>query len=344
MSKSPLRVVAWETTRRCALACRHCRGAAADREYPGELSTDEGKRLLDAIAAFARPIVILTGGEPMSRDDIYELAAYGTKLGLRMVMAPCGHLITEETAPRLKEAGVRRISISLDGADAETHDSFRGVAGAFEAAMTGIRHAREAGLEFQVNTTLTRLNVDQLPRILDLAVELGAAALDVFFLVPTGRGAGLKDMEVSAEGYERALEWIREAAQNAPIRVKPTCAPHYARLVAQHGGKTGHGSGGCMAGRGFVFVSPRGVLQPCGFLDAPCGDLSEEDFDFRKLYETSEVFQDLRHPDGYGGKCGVCEYRQVCGGCRARAYARTGDYLAAETACTYVPEGWKESA
>ncbi len=342
MSEPPLKVVAWETTRRCVLACRHCRGAARDRDYAGELSTREGKRLLESIAAFARPIVILTGGEPMTRTDIYELAACGTDLGLRVVMAPCGHLIDPNTARRLKESGVRRISVSLDGADAETHDAFRGVEGAFQAAMEGIRHARAAGLEFQVNTTVTRLNVEQLPDILELAVEVGAAALDVFFLVPTGRGAALKDLEVPAEGYEQALEWIWEASRTAPIFVKPTCAPHYARLVLQRGGKPGRGSGGCMAGRGFVFVSHRGVVQPCGFLDIACGDLREADFDFEMLYRTADVFADLRRVDGYGGKCGICEYRRACGGCRARAYAHTGDYLAAEPSCTYVPNARKQ--
>jgi heme b synthase len=341
-------VVAWETTRRCMLRCRHCRGSARDTDYAGELSTDEGRRLVDALAAAGGPLLILTGGEPMAREDIYDLARYGTDRGLRVVMAPCGPLITAETARKMLEAGVRRISVSLDGADAAGHDAFRGAPGAFEAALRGIGHARAAGLPFQVNTTVTRLNANELDAILALAVEQGAAALDLFLLVPTGRGAALRDLEIAPEDYERVLCWVADRTDDAPLPVKVTCAPHYARVIRQRrAGKPAAAAGhpgrpsprGCMAGQGFVFVSHRGVLQPCGFLAVPCGDLREADFDFAGLYERSPVFRALRDPDGYGGACGRCEYRRVCGGCRARAYEATGDFLAAEPLCAYTPRG-----
>ncbi|MDD4869899.1 MAG: radical SAM protein [Kiritimatiellae bacterium] len=332
-----LRVVAWETTRRCELQCLHCRGSARNQDYPGELSTEEGFRLIDGIAAFSKPILILTGGEPMTRPDIYDLASHATSCGLRVVMAPCGPLINANTVQLIKQSGIQRISISLDGATTETHDAFRGVKGAFESAIRGIKHAKEAGIEFQINTTVTRHNVAELPDILQLAIELGAFALDIFFLVPTGRGTALKQMEISPEQYERALQWIAETSKHVPIKVKTTCAPHFARIQTSLSGRRGHASG-CMGGRGFVFVSHRGIIQPCGFLDLACGDLRKENFNFRKIYEESEIFRKLRNIDNYGGKCGYCEYRYVCGGCRARGYVQSGDYLAEEPSCTYVPK------
>jgi len=332
-----LRVVAWETTRRCELKCLHCRGSARNQDYPGELSTDEGFRLIDGIASFAKPVLILTGGEPMTRADIYDLASRASGLGLRVVMAPCGPLINKDTAGKIRQSGIQKISISLDGASAVAHDAFRGVKGAFDSAVNGIQHAKDAGLEFQVNTTVTRNNVSELPAILELATNLGAVTLDLFFLVPTGRGTALKQLEISPEEYEKALEWTAEASKHSAIVVKTTCAPHFARIQTQSTGKRGR-AGGCMGGRGFAFVSHRGIVQPCGFLDLTCGDLRKENFNFRKIYEESAVFKNLRDVDSYTGKCGYCEYRYVCGGCRARAYAKNGEYLAEEPSCTYVPQ------
>jgi len=343
------KVVAWETTRRCALRCRHCRGAARDTPYDGELTTAEGLRLIEALARAGNPLLILTGGEPLSRPDIYDLVRHATDRGLRAVLAPCGPLLTPETVRRLIASGVRRISVSLDGPDAETHDAFRGVPGAFEAALRGLRHAREAGLEFQINTTVSRHNVNVLPALLDLAVGLGAAAFDAFFLVPTGRGADLRELEISPSDYERTLRWLAGVAAAGPLPVKATCAPHYARVAALAGGTppppfpgertVRPASAGCLAGRGFVFISHRGLLQPCGFLDVACGDLRRSNFDFGALYAESPVFQALRDVDAYRGKCGVCEYLRSCGGCRARAFAASGDYLGEEPACDYAPRG-----
>jgi len=350
-SRGPL-LVAWETTRRCPMNCKHCRGAARDQRYEGELTNTEAKLMIDNIVSFAKPILILTGGEPMSREDIYELARYAADKGLRVVMSPCGPMINPETAKKIKDAGIQRISVSIDGATAATHDEFRGVPGAFDAAMKGIRHAKDAGIEFQINTTITKHNLGELPAILDLAVELGAAAFNPFLLVPTGRGKAIADLEISPAEYERTLNWVYVRSLETTLQFKPTCAPHYYRIFRQREAKAGrevplksHGlfamTKGCMGGDGFVFVSYSGILQPCGFLELNCGELRKESFDFRKIYETSRIFLELRDPEKYRGKCGVCEYLKHCGGCRARAFAAGGDYLGEEPYCVYMPEAAK---
>lgn len=339
-TRHSLKVVAWETTRRCALRCRHCRGAAQDLDYAGELSTAEGKRLIDSLAGFASPVLILTGGEPMSRTDIYDLARHASDKGLRVAMAPCGPLLTPDTVQKVVAAGVKRISLSLDGATASTHDAFRGVPGAFDAAIKGLRHARAAGLEFQINTTVTRQTLQELPALLKLAASLGAAAWDLFFLVPTGRGASLRNLALSPEESEQILTWVAGIAATAPITVKTTCAPAYARISRQKSSTPaapGRPSGGCMAGRGFLFISHDGRVLPCGFLDVSCGNLRDSDFDIRAIVDSSPVLASLRAVDTFRGKCGVCDFRAVCGGCRARAYAHSGDFLDAEPSCPYEP-------
>lgn len=332
-----LRVVAWETTRRCPLACRHCRGSARDRDYAGELTTAEGLALIENLASFARPILILTGGEPMTRPDIYELAAHATALGLRVVMAPCGPLITAASVEQMKASGIRRISISLDGATGATHDAFRGVPGAFASALRGLELARAGGLAFQINTTVTAGNVAELPAIRDLAERLGATVWDLFFLVPTGRGAALKALALDPAGMEQALRWMLAEGRKGEMRVKSTCAPQVARIQRQMDPGIEKGMGGCIGGRGFAFVSHIGQLQPCGFLDVACGNLRTVGMDFSALYETSPVFRALRCTETYSGKCGYCTFRRSCGGCRARAYAAEGDYLGEDPACLYEP-------
>lgn len=345
---APLRLIAWEVTRSCHMNCRHCRGAARSGPYAGELTTAEIFRTLDNIAAFAKPIIILTGGEPMLRPDIYDIARHGTSLGLPVAMSPCGTLITPANAAEMLQAGIRRISISLDGATAAQHDGFRRVPGAFAGALRGIDAARAAGLEFMINTTVTRHNVTHLPDILQLAIDLGAVAFSPFLLVPTGRGRELAALEISAREYEQVLHWIYDQRQSAPIQVRPTCAPHFYRIYRQREHDQGrrvsvqtHGldamSKGCMGGQGFAFISHVGTVQACGFLDIPCGDLRAEHGDFHHIWDTSSVFLQLRDLDRYHGKCGWCEYRRVCGGCRARALAKTGDFLAPEPLCVYEP-------
>ena len=340
------RLIAWEVTRRCPLNCRHCRASAGDREYAGELDTAECLRLIDGVASFARPIMILTGGEPMMREDIYRIAEYGSAAGLRMVMAPCGPLIDRESIRRMIDSGIRRISLSIDGADAGTHDVFRRSEGAFAAVLRAAELAREGGLEFQVNTTVTRHNVGQLPGILALAVSLGAAGYHPFLLVPTGRGRQLADLAIEPAEYERVLTWIWHESRNCPIQIKPTCAPHYHRIIRQDeaAGAAARPAGaldamtrGCLGGQSFAFVSHTGKVQICGFLELEAGDLRREGYDLRRIWEGSELFAAVRDPARYQGKCGACEYLRVCGGCRARAYAASGDYLAEEPYCVYEP-------
>lgn len=326
------RVVAWEVTRRCPLACRHCRAGAKDCAYEGELTTDECLRVLDSLAGFGKPMIIWTGGEPMYRPDILDLVRGATVRGLRSVMAPCGALVTREALTALKEAGVAACSFSLDGATAETHDAFRGVAGAFDNVTRAMAIAREIGMPFQVNATVSRLNRAELPAIREAAIARGARLLDLFFLVPVGRGAGLRDLSLPPDEAEDVLRWAFEMDREGPIRVRETCAPQAVRIWHSLG-EPGTRPSGCMGGRGFVFISHTGVLQPCGFLDVPSGDLRAAGFDFKAAYEASAVFRDLAQPDRYGGACGACAFRNGCGGCRARAYAATGDYMAAETQC-----------
>jgi len=345
------RLIAWEVTRSCPLNCRHCRAAAINEPYPGELTTDQCLGLLDNINGFSKPIIILTGGEPMLREDIYDIAKYGTDIGLRMVMAPCGELVTEQAARKMLDSGIKRISLSIDGPDAESHDGFRGVDGAFDNVLKAAEAARSTGLEFQINTTVSSYNLGQLERILKLAVDLGAAAFHPFLLVPTGRGKELAHLELSPEEYEKTLNWIYDASLESPIQFKPTCAPHYHRIMRQRGSgrqhsasrSTGHPGGldtlsrGCMGGTSFAFISHVGKVQICGFLDEEAGDLKSNGFDFEKIWFNSPLFNRMRNREEYNGRCGVCEFHNICGGCRARAFAMTGDYMAEEPFCTYTP-------
>lgn len=341
-------MIAWEVTRSCNLSCVHCRASAGRGPYPNELSTDQCKRLLKEAVGFARPTIILTGGEPLMRKDIFDIAGYGSELGLRMVMAPNGTLVTLEIARRMVDAGIQRISISLDAASAAKHDAFRGVPGAFQGAIEGIRAAREAGLPFQINSTITRINHDQMEGILQMAMEMGAAALHIFLLVPTGRAEEMRDQELSAQEYEKTLHWFYDQRDRVPLALKATCAPHYYRILRQRARQEGkkvsrddYGldavTRGCLGGISFCFISHVGRVQPCGYLELDCGNVLNEGL--QRIWEESRIFMNLRDVDGYQGKCGCCEYRHVCGGCRARAYAITGNYLAEEPYCVYQPAG-----
>jgi heme b synthase len=347
-----LRLVAWELTRSCNLFCAHCRGSATSDSYRDELSTEECFRLVDQILEVGRPIIILTGGEPLSRPDILEIARYAAGKGLRVVMGSNGTLVTEEIASQLKAVPISRIGISLDFPVAELQDKFRGQSGAFAAAMKGIANARRAGMEVQINTTITRLNVDYLDELLSLALEAGAVAFHPFMLVPTGRGKGLASVELPPERYEQTLHWLYDKQLELGDRMffKPTDVPHYLRVVKQRQKQdqpaaakiaTGHNRAntitrGCLAGIGFCFVSYQGKVKGCGYLDVEAGDIRKQRF--AQVWADSPLFRRLRDLANLKGKCAVCEYKRICGGCRARAYEATGDYLEAEPYCIYEPE------
>lgn len=339
-------MIAWEVTRSCNLNCIHCRAAAHRGPYPGEFSTEEALGLIDEIASFAAPVVILTGGEPLLREDVFDLARRGTDRGLRMVIAPNGTLVDAEAARRMKESGIQRASISLDGATEATHDRFRQVPGAFAGALRGIDFLKAAGLEFQINTTVTQGNHRELPAILDLAVRLGAAAHHIFLLVPTGRGKDLRDPAISAGDYEKILHWFYDQQEKVPLHLKATCAPHYYRILRQRAKAEGKKvnpetfgleamTRGCLGGIGFCFVSHVGDVQPCGYLEVRSGNVREKGL--REIWEDSPVFRQLRDFSAYKGRCGRCEYIRVCGGCRARALDQEGDFMAEEPLCTHQP-------
>jgi len=346
MLKNELRIIAWEVTRSCNLSCIHCRASAEKGPYENELSTEECFGLIDDIASFSNPIIILTGGEPLLRKDIFEIAAHGTKKGLRMVMAVNGTLLNDTYATKMVESGIARISVSIDGATPEMHDQFRQVKGAFDGVMNGIDFAKKVGLEFQINTTITQDNFDQIEDILNLAVKLGAVAHHIFLLVPTGRGKAMKDHSLSPENYEKALHWFYKQRDKVPLQLKATCAPHYYRILRQEAKKEGkvvtprtYGldamTRGCLGGISFCFISHTGEIQPCGYLEIACGNVRKESLE--NIWHNSEVFHDLRDVTNLKGKCGVCEFRMVCGGCRARAYEASGDYMAEEPFCSYQP-------
>jgi radical SAM protein with 4Fe4S-binding SPASM domain len=300
-----------------------------------ELTTKQCKKILASIAKFSgkasgikkakskarKPIIIMTGGEPMERSDIYELIRYGRDLGLRMVMATCGYLIDDESIARLKKAGVQALSFSLDGSSAETHDRFRQAEGAFDAVIRAAEIARRARMRFQINTTISKINIDEVAGIIELAKRLGAYCFDAFILVPTGRGEKIADEILDPLRYEILLNELLRLKLESAIELRVTCGPQFARVCEQSRAKKLIGSvSGCMGGRGFGFISYRGDVQTCGFLDISAGNLIENGFNL----------------SGYKGKCGTCEYVGVCGGCRARAYTMSGDYLATDPVCKFV--------
>ncbi|MBI2843184.1 MAG: heme b synthase [Armatimonadetes bacterium] len=341
------RLIFWETTAACNLKCIHCRASAIDFRSPDDLTTEESFALLDSIASFARPVIVLSGGEPLVRDDIYDIAAHGTLLDLRMCLATNGTRVAPDVARRLVDVGIKRISVSIDGASAETHDTFRRQPGAFDAALLGIENAKAAGIPFQINTTITRHNLEEIPNILDTAVGIGAVALHIFLLVPTGCGKEIADEEmITPQQYEEILDWFYDKSKEAPINLKATCAPHYFRIMRQRAAKEGikisaetHGfeamTKGCLAGTGVCFVSQKGDVFPCGYLPVLAGNIRRTPFP--EIWSDSELFRVLRDESLLEGKCGPCEFKNVCGGCRARAYAETGNYLTEEPYCVYTP-------
>ena len=340
--------IAWELTRSCAYACAHCRADAQPRRHPDELTTAEAHGVIDRLAAFGtRPILVLTGGDPLMRRDVFELAAHANDSGLRVSLTPTATaLVTRKRMRAAHEAGIRRVAFSVDAADAELHDRFRGFRGSFERTRRGMRNAAAEGLALQVNTTVCGLNAGALDALVPQLAEWGVVQWSVFFLVPTGRGAKLP--MISAAEHERVLGWLHELSERAPFDIKATAAPQYRRIAAQRGGPRARaGAGyrfadgldrpvrGVNDGRGFMFISHVGEVMPSGFLPLSAGNV--RDADPVAIYRDAPLFRTLRDPAALRGKCGRCAFREVCGGSRARAWATTGDVLADDPACPYQP-------
>jgi len=337
-----LRVLAWELTRRCNLACIHCRALAARESDVDELSLEEIGTVLADVVEVARPLLILSGGEPLLREDLLDIVARARSHHLPVAVASNGTLLSTRYARQLREAGVRRLSVSLDGATAQTHDAFRQSPGAYEGALRGIAAAREGELPFQVNMTLTAGTAPELPQMVRLSQELGAEALHLFVLVPTGRARQLPVEPLAPAQYEELLERVCELAVKSDFDIRVTCGPQFARVARQRApdlvrrdAGSGPGVTGCLAGVNFCFIGAEGDVQPCGYFQASCGNVRQQRFG--DIWERSPIFQALRDRQTYKGKCSHCEYLGACGGCRARAYEATGDYLEADPLCAYLP-------
>lgn len=348
--------IAWEVTRACAYACVHCRADAQPQRHPDELTTEEAFRLIDQLAEFGtRPILIFTGGDPMMRRDLFDLIAYATEKGLRCALTPTATALpTLERLKKAREAGIRRVALSLDAPRPAVHDDFRKVGGSWQRTMDILKRAREVGLSVQVNTTVARHNVDILPEMVPFLEEVGAVQWSVFFLVPTGRAQ--VPWMISAEEHERVFNWLYDLSKTAPFDIKATAAPMYRRVAierrrAELGGDapvTFQGAGfqyadglhrapkGVNDGKGFLFISHVGDIEPSGFLPIAAGNVRRDYV--VEVYRHSPLFRDLRDPDKLKGPCGTCKYREVCGGQRGRAYGVFGDYLASDPGCVLVAE------
>ncbi|MBR1760029.1 MAG: putative heme d1 biosynthesis radical SAM protein NirJ2 [Schwartzia sp.] len=324
-------IVSWNTTNACNMYCEHCyRDAGCKAE--DELSTAEAKKMIGEIARAGFKIMIFSGGEPLMRPDILELVRHAASAGLRPVFGTNGTLITEGMARELKAAGALGMGISLDSLDAEKHDAFRSFPGAWAGAVRGMENCRKAGLAFQVHTTVMDWNEPELSAMTDFAVEKGAVAHHFFFLVPTGRAVNIETKSLDAGAYEAVLSRIMEKQKSVPIELKPTCAPQFLRIASEKGIRTRFRRG-CLAGLAYCIIGPRGKVQPCAYLDIEAGDVRKTPFD--EIWKTAGIFRRLRTL-GYQGGCGVCKYKGVCGGCRARAaYYAGGDCMAEEPLCLY---------
>lgn len=332
-------IIIWETTRACSLACRHCRASADARRHPLELSTAEAFRLIDQVVACQPALFVMTGGDPVRREDLKELIRYASYRGLRVGLTPSAtpELLKEDFVV-LKQCGVARLALSLDGSTRASHDTFRGVPGTWDLTMTALQRARAAQLPVQINTTFTRQNLHEFDAFVPLLRGIQPELWSVFQLVPTGRGAQ-QDL-LNAEEMETLFERLSQLSSEVDFDIKTTEGQHYRRVVLQQGGRA-RGAGlrsplGINDGKGFLFVSHIGSVLPSGFLPLSAGNIRIDNL--LDLYRNHPLFRNLRNPEALQGKCGRCEFRTICGGSRARAYAMTGDYLAEEPLCVYQPK------
>jgi len=351
-------IAIWEVTQACDLACAHCRASAQPERHPEELTTAEGKQLIDEIATWKVPVFVFTGGDPIKRPDLFELISYARTVGVRVSLTPSATpLLTQEIIIRLKEAGLARLAVSMDGASAATHDSFRGLSGSFARTLDAVRWANEIGLPVQINTTFSRRNIAEIDEIVALMEQLRIALWSVFFLVPTGRGK-LNDL-LSADEFEAIFEKLHQLSKTATFDIKTTEAQHYRRFILQKKvadkrakaikvdvpvstDEIGRAPRGLNDGKGFVFISHKGEVFPSGFLPLSAGSIRGQRLE--TIYRESPLFRDLRDTTQLDGKCGACEFKQICGGSRARAYALTGNPFGEEPCCAYVPRGYDRAA
>lgn len=365
-NKDPF-IVIWELTRACQLKCLHCRAEAQYRRDPRELSFDEGKYLIDQIKEMNNPMLVFTGGDPLMRQDVFDIAEYAVKKGVRVSMTPSATPnVTKEAIEKAKEVGLARWAFSLDGPNAETHDHFRGTAGSFDLTIERIKYLHELEIPVQINTVISRYNIDYLEEMAKVVEKLKCVLWSVFFLVPTGRGQET-DM-ISPVEHEMVFTWLYNLSKKVPFDIKTTAAQHYRRVVIQQKmkeakaqnedikyldtltqqGLTGSIDGlgrapkGVNDGNGFVFISHIGDVYPSGLLPVKAGNVREQPL--AEIYRESPIFKDLRNPDKYKGKCGLCEFRYVCGGSRSRAFAMTGDYMESEPFCVYIPKALRKKA
>lgn len=344
-----LKWLAWEMTRRCNLKCVHCRSSSEleAKQHP-DFTTDQAYQTLDDIAEFANPVIVLSGGEPLLRGDVFDIARYGTNKGFRMCLATNGTMITPELCESIKSSGIKMVSLSLDGASAEVHDNFRQQPGAFEATINAAKMFKQHGIDFLINSSFTKRNQHDIANCFHLAKKLNAKAWYLFMVIPTGRGEELLKELVSPEDAQEILEWHYEMEkQEDELLIRPTCMPHYYRIRFEHKKKehdrekarsltfSPGGSKGCLAGQTIALLDVDGNVLPCSYLPLSAGNVYQKSF--REIWSTSTLFDDLRNFSAYKGRCGSCEYIKICGGCRARAYMINNDYMAEEPFCNYIP-------
>ncbi len=341
--------IAWEITQRCNLSCVHCRSASDSDASRGIFTLERSKELIDEISRFCQPVVVLTGGEPLMHKNVFEIAEYGTDRGFRMCLATNGVPVNDEICEKIKDSGIKIVSLSLDGSTAEIHDNFRNQEGAFEGTIQAAKTLKKHNIEFIINSSFTRRNQEDIPEVYKLAKELGATAWYMFMIVPTGRGEELMEELISADDYDEILEWHYETdLEEEDMLVRPTCAPHYYRISLQKSAERGDGyerrdlkfstggGKGCVAAQYIALIDCHGEVKPCSYFLRSAGNI--QDRSFKDIWENSKIFKDLRDFDSYKGRCGACEFLNVCGGCRARADAVHGDYMETEPYCSYIPK------
>lgn len=342
-----MKIIAWEITKRCLLKCKHCRAGAENISYDNELTLDESKLIIDSLSDELPLLLIITGGEPLLRSDVFDIISYASSKKIMVVMATCGSLITKKNLEKLKNSGVTKLSFSLDGYDAASHDAFRGQKGAFADVVRAANLAGGHAMPFQINTTLMKSNFKYLEKINDFATELGADLHDIFIMIPTGRADNIRSELLDNIQYDEVLKWIATEVLTGRRKIRVTCAPHYSRIFKETSEKLGiapnlksRPPSHCMGGKDFFFISNTGQLYPCGFFPIESGDLRKFNYSFTTAEKESKLFSELKNQKLYLGKCAVCSYFSSCSGCRARALAINGDYLREEPFCSYIPRSW----